>query len=374
MSDLNCKKMYEELARLKELKVEFDRVYEEGVADKDLSACAPLYKEMRELMRGDSEIRKMREDLPPALEKLDLEKQYYEQGELMYESGLFNKSIDKVTGLPVIERFGEKYVMPSWETVKRMLIKNREMLLEKCEQGFTKMLIVPFGYDLNTMGIKFKEKLEEFDKAATDDSGGILDVKGDRVVFDRFADDYPADVGFPWRDESMRYYPEEYSEDSGLSKEEAISEFGAWQICFVEDLKAVPALGTVKGGRQQIDINNSHLRFDVEVDPQIFRDILSGKEKELRNPKKYKYEKGYTAEQDLWMRLTYLLSDDHTLADYARYDVYSLFIPESYNAELELILTVQFIEDMELSRVSFLGEGMGEFEGPFVGRTLIMVQ
>lgn len=372
MSEVNCKKLYDELARLKELKAEFDCAYEEGVEKGDFSECAPLHKEMRELMRGDSEIRKLREDLPSALEKLQLEKQYYDQLDILYESGLFDKSLDKSNAYPVIERFGEKHVMPSWETIKRMLCKNKKMLLEKCEQGFTKMLIVPFGYDLNKLGKKFKEKVEEFDKAATEDSGGLKDANGDRVVFDRFADDYPVDVGFPWHDESMRYYPKEYSEDSGLSKEEAIRKFGAWQICFMEDLKAVPALGTVIGGRQQIDINNSHLRFDVEVDPQIFRDILSGEEEELRNPEMHKHEKGFTAEQDLWMRMTYLLSD-HTLADYARYDIYSLFIPESYNAELELIPTVQFIEDVDLSRVSLLGEGMGEFEGAFVGRTLVML-
>ena len=64
-----------------------------------------------------------------------------------------------------------------------------EIIKEKSAQGFTKMLIVPFGYDLKTMTTKFKNKVHELDQKGLNPDGrsnpdkGIFGANGEKVEY-----------------------------------------------------------------------------------------------------------------------------------------------------------------------------------------------
>ncbi len=358
MSGINCKKMYEELARLKELKVEFDRAYEEGIMKRDFSECGPLYKEMKRLMSGDSEIANLRDfDVVPELMHLKLKEQYETQVEVAWKSGLFEKKEGAESDLPVIERGGVEYPMPSWQEVKEVLRKpeNLEIIKEKSAQGFTKMLIVPFGYDLKTMAEKFKEKVRELDQVGLNEDGssnpnkGIFGAGGEKVEFDRKDRDYPVNIKEHWNEHRIVYYPKQYDHQNheGMSKEEAINNKGAWHICFVEDMPVIPKGIKKIGGRTQISRNESFIKDQTEL-PTIaqYKEALDNflvdsDKKQMRDPEKYRYEEGQIPEQYIWLQLNSLLDNNKSvLIDYEDNEWRSSCFLECYNVDSGIVLSV----------------------------------
>ena len=332
MSDkLDCKKLWEELIK------------------RDFSECRLLFNEMRDIVKGpDSEIGRLREMklfVAPELKHLKLKEQYDSQVEVAWKSGLFGEVSD-AHGLPVIERGDKKYPMPNWREVQKALRKpeNLEIIKEKSAQGFTKMLIVPFGYDLKTMAEKFNDKVMELDRAGLNPDGssnpdkGIFGAGGEKVEFNREDADYPVYVWEGWDENQMVYYPKQYDKDNhgGLSKKDAIKINGAWQICFVEDMAVIPLEADEKkdviGGRKRIDRKGSCIKSQTGT-PQIqqFHAAMQDKEK-MANPAKYRHEKGQTNEQCLWMQLTSLLEKEiPVLMDYENGEFRGTYLTESYN-------------------------------------------
>ncbi len=342
MSDkLDCKKLYAELNQLKELKEVFARVYAEELIKRDFSECRVLFYQMRDILKGpDSEIGKLREmkdaNVAPELKHLKLKEQYESQVDVAWKSGLFGrKELAKGTTNPVIERGGKKYPMPKWQEVQKTLRKpeNLEIIKEKSAQGFTKMLIVPFGYDLKTMAGKFKDKVRELDQTT-----GIFGAGGEKVEFNRSEADYPVWVWEGFDESQLVYYPKQYDEKNhgGLKKEDAININGAWQICFVEDMEVIPLESDetkgVIGGRKRIDRKGSCIKGQTEIlQIQQLHAAMQDKEK-MENPTKYKHEKGQTSEQYLWMQLTSLLGKEKpVLMDYENGEWRGTYLTESYN-------------------------------------------
>ena len=345
---LDCKKLREELNQLKELKEVFARVYAEELIKRDFSECRVLFYQMRDILKGpDSEIGKLREmkdaNVAPELKHLKLKEQYESQVEVAWKSGLFGrKELAKGTSNPVIERGGKKFPMPKWQEVQKTLRKpeNLEVIKEKSAQGFTKMLIVPFGYDLKTMAGKFKDKVRELDQTT-----GIFGAGGEKVEFNREDNDYPVWVMREWEEKKLVYYPKQYDEKNhgGLKKEDAIKINGAWQICFVEDMPVIPLEADEKkdviGGRKRIDRKGSCIKGQTEIpELQQFHAAMEDKEK-MENPTKYKHEKGQTPEQYLWMQLTSLLENEKpVLMDYENSVWAGTYLTENYNIVLRSVL------------------------------------
>ena len=59
---------------------------------------------------------------------------------------------------------GKVYPMPSYDTLVSRLAERKEFLEIKADQGFTKLLLVPFGMSLDAMILKFKAHLLEYKK------------------------------------------------------------------------------------------------------------------------------------------------------------------------------------------------------------------
>lgn len=352
MPDFNCKKLYEELTRLKQLKVEFDRAYEKWMEKRDFGECEHLYRTIKELMEGQTEIRKLR-DLA-VLRRLKLKEQYEAQVDVAWKSGLFEKTEGVESDVPVIERDGKKYPMPSWQEIKEVLRKpeNLEIIKEKSAQGFTKMLIVPFGYDLKTMAEKFKEKVRELDQAGLNADGssnpdkGIFGAGGEKVEFRRDDVVYPVFIWSGWEDGQIVYYPKAFDKQKhdGMTKEEVIALSGVWQICLVEDMPVIPEDGKEVGGRKQIDRKGSFYKDQSRVHiTKKYKEMmgnleaLTGKHQTKKNIK-YRYETGQTLEQYIWMQLNSLLEHERAiLMDYEKNNWRGSFLVECFYGTMNVV-------------------------------------
>ena len=80
-----------------------------------------------------------------------LEKQYTSQVELLEEVGILENGA--ITGID-----GKNYPIPTLEQIAIHLFERRETLETKHDQGFTKLLLVPFGMSLDTL----QETLKQF--------------------------------------------------------------------------------------------------------------------------------------------------------------------------------------------------------------------
>lgn len=360
MMNEKCRQLGDELAELKGLRDDFVREFELGKASGDLSGqeLMDLKDVINALLKGDTEAARFREAvLPP---QLKLKEQYESQVRVAWNSGLFEESLPGQveagkTSLPFIERKGQKYPMPTWKEVQKILHKpeNREIIKEKSAQGFTQMLIVPFGYDLKTMCGKFKEKVRELDQTGLNADGssnpdkGIFGVGGEKVEFKRDDDKYPVYIWDSWTEEQMVYYPKQYDQQNhgGKTKEDAIKINGAWQICFVEDLEKMVVIPfqsddqkDVIGGRKRMDRKGSFIKGQTET-PRImdFKAALDDEQK-LVNPKSYQHEKGFTPEKYLWMQLTSLLSKEKPiLMDYESSEWRGAHLTQSYSVASDFV-------------------------------------
>ncbi|HRY91450.1 MAG TPA: hypothetical protein P5229_03885, partial [Candidatus Gracilibacteria bacterium] len=131
MNNGKCRQLGSELAELKGLRDDFAREFEVRKASGDLSGqrVVDLKNRINALLKGDTELAKLRENMvSPGLEHLKLREQYDGQVAVAWKSGLFGESLDgqveaEKSRLPVIERTGQKYTMPSWKEVQKILRK-----------------------------------------------------------------------------------------------------------------------------------------------------------------------------------------------------------------------------------------------------------
>lgn len=353
-----CGKLADELKALKELRGQIGRAYGKALDTKDFGVCGELRQKIKQVLDGpESEISMLRENqLPPELKKLKLKEQYESQVQVAWKSGLFGKEVlawatarqlhrkqmqMRVEGansqLPVIERGGRRFPMPTWKEVQRTLRKNKEIIKEKSKQGFTKMLIVPFGYNLKTMLEWFQFKVWNLDQAGRDKDGigeGIFGAGGEEVDFDITKSASRVSIWEGWDEEQLVYYPQKYDQKDhgGLTKEDAIKINGAWQICFAEDMPVIPLEGKEVGGRKQIDRKGSWIKGQTGT-PSIkqFKEAMDNKRK-MVNPEKYKNESGMTPEKYLWLQLTSLLANEKpVLMDYENNEYRGTYLIECFH-------------------------------------------
>lgn len=100
----------------------------------------------------DKSINEVWEIVNPFEKKLELRKQYEEQVKIMEHYNILVELKDGQKGIIGIN--GKEYPIPSLgEISKRMLDtkENRELLKKKVEQGFTQLLVVPFGMSLDEL-------------------------------------------------------------------------------------------------------------------------------------------------------------------------------------------------------------------------------
>ncbi|OQA03591.1 MAG: hypothetical protein BWY68_00698 [bacterium ADurb.Bin400] len=196
------------------------------------------------------EIQESGEDFWP-FEKLgqeEVELQYQKQVEALRVAGFIEDIGGGREGIKAID--GNAYPVPELETVLALMVEKQELLSTKIEQGFTKLLLVPFGKKLTelTDGVsrqilahKKANKLFATKKDPNNPREALVPLDLDESqplwVWDQYPD---ADTSG-----NMVYYPDQYESEhhGGKKKQDILAAPGAipgWDILLVEDLPNIP--------------------------------------------------------------------------------------------------------------------------------------
>src|SRR3989338_4326967 len=105
----------------------------------------------------------VRQEEMRTLEALKIKEQWSSQVKILSKSGILETfPYSKQLGILGID--GKEYPVPKPEEIQARLEKNKEMVLEKMEQGFTKLVIEPFAYSLDALSEKYKKALLQHHK------------------------------------------------------------------------------------------------------------------------------------------------------------------------------------------------------------------
>jgi len=243
-----------------------------------------------------------KEGLAPSQEALDLRDDYESQVEALKHTGILEQLSGGELGIHGID--GREYHIPNYEEVERHMSERSEALKIKIEQGFTKLLLVPFGMSLDTLAEKYKEtilkhhsqgKLFATKKEPTDPDVPLeLDTNQPLWIWDEYKG---AD-----QSGKLVYNPKEFSQNhGGKTKTELLGTDAGWRILLIEDMPNIPRQnqGKTLGTRPQLEAN------------MIPRQYL-----EKLGLDSYKDEVGMTPEDQLTYTIIHLETTNQVIDDY----------------------------------------------------------
>src|SRR3989339_1503814 len=124
----------------------------------DLERLALLLERFEYLLKnGEPKKEDYTETLEYAEEFYHLREQYTSQFNLLKEAGILKEGV--ILGID-----GNTYPIPTLEQIASRLFERRETLETKHDQGFTKLLLVPFGMSLDTLRKTLKQFLLKYKK------------------------------------------------------------------------------------------------------------------------------------------------------------------------------------------------------------------
>ncbi|MBI2633258.1 MAG: hypothetical protein HYW78_02600, partial [Parcubacteria group bacterium] len=238
-----------------------------------------------------------------ALSYHELKEQYENQKSILQRLNILQKVSNGSESIRGID--GTEYPFPLYAEISRGMQKSREWLKTKTEQGFTQLLIVPFGLPLDDLIEKYKQvilqhhqdrKLFATKENPTDPDEPLeLEESQPIWVWDKYIN---AD-----KDGKIVYFPKEFSSHhQGKTKKEVLQEHGGWNVLLLENLPNIPRQG--KGaeikGRKQLEAGKTP------------NDYL----KTLQTNAHYKNETGMTPEEQLLYAITHLEQTNQIIDDY----------------------------------------------------------
>jgi hypothetical protein len=298
----SCSEAQTALAEIKALKTEFEQTLEDTIKAGELTRARTLRSGL------ESRMRELREGIISPIErKLDLKRQYESERQILEGVGILESLPSGDQGIHGID--GKVYPMPSYQEIRSRIREQRDVLEKKAEQGFTKLLIVPFGMNLDQLVEKYKALLLKHKaegklfatKESDSDLEEALDLDTSEPVW--AWDEYKgADVNG-----KLVYDPKEFSENhGGKTKAEILAvaqrkSSPAWRIVMIESDPNIPRAGKGKsvGGRGRIEANKT---------PNEYLDAIGRGE--------YQNESGTVPEEWLMQAITTLEKKNQVIDDY----------------------------------------------------------
>ncbi|MFA6428301.1 MAG: hypothetical protein WCW02_02035 [Candidatus Buchananbacteria bacterium] len=225
-----------------------------------------------------------------------LKTQYEAQVDLLRKNNLLKTLTTGELGIEAIDK--QEYPIPTLEQIKETILEKPEFFKTKINQGFVKLVLVPFGLPISSLKEAYGDALTEHHQQGKllDTQNKPLELKGEPI------NDL---VEYAKADEKgdLVYFPQEYSKTThqGKTKQELLPT-QAWQVLLLEDSPDLPAEGQGKiiAKRQQPEANqspNSYLK-QLQTDPQ------------------YKGEQGLTPESWLVYALSHLEQTSQVIDNY----------------------------------------------------------
>ena len=225
-------------------------------------------------------------------EKLKLKDQWTEQVKALNETGVL-EILPESQDIGIVDLRGRECPIPKYEEIlAEITAENLELLQEKAEQGFNRLLLVPLGLPLNILTERYQRELLKHHREGT-----LLDTSGNKLDLD------PDDPFYVWHEGydnadingNLVYFPQQFTQENhgGQTKDQLLKRGDAWQILLLEDLPDLPAKGggTEKSGRKQLEASQSSEQYL----------------KKMQEEPPYQGEQGLTPEA--W--LTYAISQLH---------------------------------------------------------------
>ena len=241
------------------------------------------------------------------LETLKIKEQWASQVKLLSKLGILEIFPDsKELGIRGID--GKEYPVLRPEDILQRLEAKKEIILEKMEQGFTKIVIEPFAYSFDTLSEKYKKAILDHHK-----NGKLLATKekptdpDEPLALDENEPLWRWEDGYSHCDteDKLVYFPKEFSKNhGGKTKRELLASDASngWNVWLLEDLPNIPREGKGQevGKRKQLETNKTpseYLKF-------------------LQTKSEYKNESGLTPEADVMYALTNLEETNQVTNDY----------------------------------------------------------
>jgi hypothetical protein len=313
-----------ELHAVTVVKERFDIAYQKAITSGDTTEADQLKQELTNKMNA------LKEKLNPFEAYLKVREQYESQKSIMARLGILEVLTDGSLGIKGID--GQEYPLPSYQEVSKRMVEKKEILSTKVDQGFVKLLLVPFGMSLDKLTARYKAALQKhfnehklfYTKKTKQDPSEpdeplepITELHKDGPLW--------AWDKYNGADESgtLVYYPKEFSADNHGAKtktELLATGNNGFTIRLLEDMPNIPRQGqgkTVgKSGheRLQLDTASTSIKGYVEQGQTTpnSREYL----KALQNEEQYQHEQGMTPEEQIIYALTYLEETNQIIDDY----------------------------------------------------------
>ena len=303
----SCQDLQSKIQQLKNLKQQFEQIYSTLPPG---SNREPAKREvLEEANKKRDEIDILIEQIKQLTlyearqfaEKLRLKEQYESQVKCLTGTGIL-EFLSKSQRMGIKDILGQEQPIPAYEDILNKLDnpETRKLLETKSEQGFTKMIFVPFGAKISQLIASYKEVLLKHHQAGT-----LKATNGDTLELDENEPVWTWDK-YQQADENGKlvYYPKQFdkTKHQGLTKKQLVNQGEAWQIILVEDLPDLPAenQGKTLNQRKQLEAN------------QTPKDYL----KTIQTNTTYQSEQGLTPESWLAYALTQLEEANQVIDDW----------------------------------------------------------
>jgi len=306
---VNCRSLKAKLNHLRELQALFNQAFEEAIRSGNLEEARALRKQI------EQEIKELRSEMITPLEReLHLKEQYESQLRILENTSVIETLSTGEKGITGIDN--KEYPIPSYQEIRTRIRESKEheeFLETKADQGFKKLLLVPFGMSLDTLIEKYKQVIlkhkQEGKLLATKENPSDpdeqleLDTNEPVWVWDKYNQ---AD-----KEGKLVYYPKQFTETNhgGKTKEQILQNArdnkGGWNILLVEDLPNIPRQGKGK------TIGDKAPRKQIEAG-LTSEDYL----KLLQENPQYKGEQGQTPEDRIIYAITHLHETNQVIDDY----------------------------------------------------------
>jgi len=249
-----------------------------------------------------------------------LKEQYTSQVALLEQTGVLKDG--SVMGID-----GQRYPIPTLEQITQRLYEQRETLAIKQSQGFTKLLLVPFGMSLDEMMQRCGEFLRTYKSNHADFS---FDEKSSLMVWDGYG------LSGDEEDSTLVYFPQSLDGQNhhGKTKREILREQDqknvtqGWRVLLLQPSRPMDAASKGfaliprdrKGGRQGQD--ELHKRSDLEANRMplhYFQEL-----QEESSP--YYGESGMTPEDWFFAFMTHLQETGEPLDNYQNEEASSCYL------------------------------------------------